>query len=88
VPTLQLANPNIYFHPNISKSTGYICEKTLKDKSITLKVRDRIDAFIRLLYNPNCSDALNGEAARLYEEDFTQYCRKAFFIFRGLQKMG
>jgi ubiquitin-protein ligase len=50
-------------------------------------VKQRIDAVVRLLFNPNCNSPLNGRAACLYEENYTDYCKIAFLIFRGVEKL-
>ena len=51
-------------------STGVICETTIKDKSIKIKIRDRIDALLQLLLNPNPDSPYNGDAANLYESSY------------------
>lgn len=64
-PRFKLADPELFFHPNINPSNGGICSKALNVKSISQKVRDRIDAFVVLLSNPNPNSPLNGEAGKI-----------------------
>lgn len=84
-PLVKLDKPKRYFHPNIGPLTGSICEKTMKDKGPSVKIRDRIDSFSHLLTNPNPDSPLNGDAATLFNKDYRSYFKKALGIFRGTE---
>jgi len=66
------------FHPNVEPATGAICVETLKrDWKPELTLRDILITINCLLIYPNPASALNAEAGRLAEEDFSEYERKA-----------
>jgi ubiquitin-conjugating enzyme E2 S len=82
-PTYPQAAPTAFFrtkifHPNVDPSTGAICVDTLKrDWTPTLTLKDVLVTISCLLVFPNAASALNSEAGRLLEEDFSEFERKA-----------
>jgi ubiquitin-protein ligase len=83
VPVFKIEQSYKFFHPNISSSTGYICEKTIQKNEAHIYVRDRIDAIVNLLAIPNPDSPLNTTAAALYNHNYREYYQKAFSIFNG-----
>ena len=81
----KLKETHRFFHPNISRITGNICSKIVTSGQISLQIRDRVNAFIILLSEPNPEDGFNNEATAMYNRDKCEYFRTAFKMFRGLQ---
>lgn len=86
-PEVKVDKPKRYFHPNISDNTGKICERTVKDKNPSIKLRDRIDALSQLLTTPNPDSPLNSTAAKLFQDDYRGYFKKALRVYRGTEIM-
>ena len=78
-----MAEPKRFFHPNINKENGRICDTNLKKQGKTITIRERMDGIIHLLYVPNETDPWNGDAANvLLNEGFNDYYFKALVTFR------
>lgn len=66
------------FHPNVDEKTGAVCVDTLKrDWTPETKLRDVLVVIGCLLVSPNPASALNAEAGRLCESDYTAYEKRA-----------
>lgn len=82
-PTYPTAAPTAFFrtrcwHPNVDEATGAVCVETLKrDWSSALKLRDVLVTISCLLIQPNPASALNEEAGKLANEDWSGFCRRA-----------
>ncbi|KIW06652.1 uncharacterized protein PV09_02360 [Verruconis gallopava] len=82
-PTYPQAAPTAHFrtrifHPNVDPSTGAVCVETLKrDWKPELTLRDVLLTISCLLVYPNPASALNAEAGRLVETEFSEFERKA-----------
>ena len=78
-----MAEPKRFFHPNINKADGRICDANLKKQGNTIPIRERMDGIIHLLYVPNETDPWNGAAAdAILKEGFNAYYFKALVAFR------
>jgi hypothetical protein len=53
---------------------------------MSLNIRDKVDAFILLLSNPNPDDGYSDATAMYSKEDKSEYMITAYKIYRGLMK--
>ncbi|KAG5454416.1 ubiquitin-conjugating enzyme E2 S [Clonorchis sinensis] len=66
------------FHPNVAPVTGEICVDTLKrDWKSELGLKHILLVIRCLLLDPNPESALNEEAGKLLQEDYTEYVAQA-----------
>ena len=64
-------------HPNIELDTGKVCLNILRaDWTPVLTLTNIFQSLLFLLYEPNPTDPLNRDAARLFHDDYKQFERK------------
>ena len=74
-PKVQVVTP--IYHPNVS-SDGSVCMGILKeDWSPKIKISQVLEFIRDLLSNPNPDHPLEADIAKLYIEDYDQFCLKA-----------
>merc|ERR1712146_96926 len=71
-------------HPNIELDSGKVCLNLLReDWRPVLTLTDVFQSLLFLMYEPNPTDPLNKEAARLFHDDKEQFERKVAQSLKG-----
>ena len=71
-------------HPNIELHSGKVCLNLLReDWRPVLTLTDVFQSLLFLMYEPNPTDPLNKEAARLFHDDKEQFERKVAQSLKG-----
>lgn len=71
-------------HPNIELDTGKVCLNILReDWKPVLTLTEVFLGLLHLMYEPNPTDPLNRDAARLFHDDKNQFERKVAQSLRG-----
>ena len=71
-------------HPNIELETGKVCLNILRENwTPVLTLMEIFQSLLFLLYEPNPTDPLNRDAARLFHDDKEQFERKVARSLKG-----